>query len=62
MDDAFADYLRGRKTSRARFHGNYLPALDKTVELLAEARTVPAELWRDAVARGLLAEGLVEGL
>ena len=34
----------------------------ETVELLAEARTVPAGLWRDAVARGLLAEGLVEGL
>ena len=34
----------------------------ETVALLAEARAVPLALWRDAVAKGLLAEGLVEGL
>ena len=34
----------------------------ETVALLAEAKAVPLALWRDAVAKGLLAEGLVEGL
>ena len=34
----------------------------ETVALLAEAKAVPIALWRDAVAKGLLAEGLVEGL
>jgi hypothetical protein len=34
----------------------------ETVALLAEAKAVPFALWRDAVAKGLLAEGLVEGV
>ena len=34
----------------------------ETVALLAEAKAVPLALWRDAVAKGLLPEGLVEGL
>ena len=38
MDNMFADYLRHRATSRARSHGNYLPALAKATELLADSR------------------------
>ena len=38
MDNMFADYLRHRATSRARSHGNYLPALAKATELLAHSR------------------------
>ena len=38
------------------------PLVAETVALLAEAKAVPLALWRDAVAKGLLAEGLVEGL
>ena len=36
--------------------------VSETVALLAEAKAVPVDLWRDAVAKGLLPEGLVEGL
>ena len=38
MNDAFASYLRERANSRARSHGNYLPALDKATQLLEDSR------------------------
>ena len=38
MDTAFADYLRDRASNRASSHGNYLPALETAMQLLAESR------------------------
>eukprot|EP00899_Mesostigma_viride_P010636 jgi/Mesvir1/19574/Mv09878-RA.1 len=36
VDEALASALRKRRTSHARSHGNYLPALQKAIELLRE--------------------------
>eukprot|EP00899_Mesostigma_viride_P007668 jgi/Mesvir1/16902/Mv15772-RA.1 len=36
VDEALASALRSRRTSYARSHGNYLPALQKAIELLRE--------------------------
>ena len=33
--------------------------VDETVDIIAEANAVPAALWKDAVARGLLAPDLL---
>eukprot|EP00899_Mesostigma_viride_P028369 jgi/Mesvir1/8717/Mv02647-RA.1 len=36
VNEALAEALRGRRSSHARSHGNYLPALQKAIELLRE--------------------------
>ncbi len=35
-NEKLLDYIKGRKASRARSHGNYLPALDAALELMKE--------------------------
>ena len=45
IDEALFDALDERKTSRARSHGNYLPALDKVFEVLRKDATTQTQLF-----------------
>ena len=45
IDETLFDALDERKTSRARSHGNYLPALDKVFEVLKKDATTQTQLF-----------------